>query len=159
MSSPGVKVCVPNDTWSYQPESAGELGGLAADQLLEALAAGLADILIQLMQLRGRAPTTPIDDMAETIQPSDLPHNLHAWPIDPADAALSEELRAQLEAALAELPERLRVVFVLRELQGLSTAETAAALGLQENAVKVRLHRARLRLRELLTDYLTMREG
>jgi RNA polymerase sigma-70 factor (ECF subfamily) len=45
-------------------------------------------------------------------------------------------------------------VFVLREIEGLSTDETAAALGLGESAVKVRLHRARLRLRELLAGYL-----
>ncbi|KPV50092.1 RNA polymerase subunit sigma-24, partial [Kouleothrix aurantiaca] len=60
----------------------------------------------------------------------------------------------QLELALAALPESLRVVFALRELEGLSTEETAAALGLGASAVKVRLHRARLRLRELLAGYL-----
>jgi len=52
------------------------------------------------------------------------------------------------------LPETLRIVFVLRDLQGLSTEETAAMLGLGESAVKVRLHRARLRLRELLSTYM-----
>ena len=113
-----------------------------------------------LMQLRGRAAsTTPIEDVVDTIQSSDLPQHLHAWPIDPADAALGDELRTQLGAALAALPESLRVVFVLREQQGLSTEETATALGLGASAVKVRLHRARLRLRELLADYLTTEGG
>ena len=108
-----------------------------------------------LMQLRRRqAPTTTIDALDQTLQPGDLPQNLQAWPIDPARAALDLELRAQLEHALAALPESLRVVFVLRELQGLSTQGAAAALGLGESAVKVRLHRARLRLRELLAGYL-----
>jgi RNA polymerase sigma-70 factor (ECF subfamily) len=107
-----------------------------------------------LMQLRRVAPITAIDALDAGIQPDDLPHNLQAWPIDPARAALDEELRVQLEAALATLPDGLRVVFVLRELQGLSTEEVAAALGLGESAVKVRLHRARLRLRELLAGYL-----
>jgi RNA polymerase sigma-70 factor (ECF subfamily) len=107
-----------------------------------------------LMQLRREAPITTIDALDTAIQPDDLPHNRQAWPIDPARAALDEELRAQLEAALATLPDGLRVVFVLRELQGLSTEEVAAALGLGESAVKVRLHRARLRLRELLAGYL-----
>jgi RNA polymerase sigma-70 factor (ECF subfamily) len=46
------------------------------------------------------------------------------------------------------------VVFVLREIEGMRTDETAAALDLGESAVKVRLHRARLRLRELLAGYL-----
>jgi len=108
-----------------------------------------------LMNLRSRpAPMEAIEDVAETIRPEDIPQNLHAWPIDPAAAALDTELRAQLDAALAALPESLRTVFVLREVAGLSTEETATALDLGESAVKVRLHRARLRLRELLADYL-----
>jgi RNA polymerase sigma-70 factor, ECF subfamily len=110
-----------------------------------------------LMQLRrGAAPITTIDALDAAIQPGDLPQNLQAWPIDPARAALDEELHAQLEAALAALPDSLRVVFVLRELDGLSTEEVAAALQLGESAVKVRLHRARLRLRELLAGYLAV---
>jgi RNA polymerase sigma-70 factor, ECF subfamily len=110
-----------------------------------------------LMQLRRRHSTLVTLD--ETIQPADLPQNLHAWPIDPARAALNDELHGQLERALAALPEGLRVVFVLREIEGLSTEETAAALDLGESAVKVRLHRARLRLRELLAGYLATEGG
>lgn len=113
-----------------------------------------------LMHLRharaGGLATDPLDD---TIQPDDLPRNRQAWPRDPAGAALDAELRVQLERALAALPESLRVVFVLRELEGQSTEETAAALGLGESAVKVRLHRARLRLRELLAVYLAPEGG
>lgn len=107
-----------------------------------------------LMQLRRRPdPPVSIEDIAETLQPGDLPQALGAWPEDPAAEVLGQELRRQLETALVQLPERLRVVFVLRELHGLSTEETATALGLGESAVKVRLHRARLRLRELLASY------
>lgn len=113
-----------------------------------------------LMQLRrarsGAEASDPLDD---TIQPSDLPQNRLAWPVDPASAALDGELRGQLAGALAALPESLRVVFVLRELEGLSTEDTAAALNLGESAVKVRLHRARLRLRELLAGYLAPEQG
>jgi len=113
-----------------------------------------------LMKLRRRkAVTESIEEAAESIRPEDIPQNLHAWPIDPSIAALDSELRGQLDAALAALPESLRTVFVLRELQGLSTEETAAILGLGESAVKVRLHRARLRLRELLADYLAAEGG
>jgi RNA polymerase sigma-70 factor, ECF subfamily len=110
-----------------------------------------------LMHLRRqRVPTTPLDEVADTLQASDLPQNqtVGSWTVDPSQVALNNELRDHLSMALAALPERLRVVFVLREAQGLSTAETGRMLGLKENAVKVRLHRARLRLRESLTDYL-----
>jgi RNA polymerase sigma-70 factor (ECF subfamily) len=112
-----------------------------------------------LMQLRRTRPQVSLDDLDETLGPDDVPSQLRAWPADPAALALDHELRDQLEAALQALPEKLRVVFVLRELQRLSTEETAAALGLGESAVKVRLHRARLRLREQLAGYLSVEEG
>lgn len=113
-----------------------------------------------LMQLRRRSTTrVSLEEVGDSIQLDDIPQNLHSWPADPAGVALNAELRAQLEAALASLPESLRVVFVLRELEGRSTEETAAALGLGESAVKVRLHRARLRLRELLAGYMAGEGG
>jgi len=68
---------------------------------------------------------------------------------EPADAPLSrQELAAALERAIEALPARLRVVAVLRLVEGLSTLEVAGALLLSEEAVKVRLHRARERLKE-----------
>jgi RNA polymerase sigma-70 factor (ECF subfamily) len=54
-----------------------------------------------------------------------------------------------------DLPEKLRTVFILRELEGLSTEDTAGALDLSAEAVKTRLHRARLWLRERLSGYYT----
>jgi RNA polymerase sigma-70 factor (ECF subfamily) len=107
-----------------------------------------------LMKLRGQSrDSVPFAEVADTIQAADMPRNVREWARMPAAAALDAELRAQLEAALLELPESLRVVFALRELQGLSTEETASVLGIGQSAVKVRLHRARLRLRELLAVY------
>ena len=88
------------------------------------------------------------------VQPPQGPTPYHVPHLDPASAALDGELRVQLDAALQALPENLRSVFVLREISGFSTEETAAMLGLGISAVKVRLHRARLRLRELLAGYL-----
>ncbi len=107
-----------------------------------------------LMLLRQRSPRIDLDNVADTIQADEMPQHLTPWTLDPATAALNSELRATLEQALMALPETLRVVFVLRDIQGLSTEETAAMLGLGESAVKVRLHRARLRLRELLSAYM-----
>ena len=70
--------------------------------------------------------------------------------LDPEQAALSSELRRDLEASIDSLADAYRPVFVLREVEGLTTAETAAALGLSEDVVKTRLHRARGMLREAL---------
>ena len=59
----------------------------------------------------------------------------------------------------ADLPETLRSTFVLRDIQGLSGAETAEVLGVTVQAVKNRLHRARLRLRDRLSQYFVERTG
>jgi RNA polymerase sigma-70 factor (ECF subfamily) len=106
-----------------------------------------------LMHLRKRNPQVKIDDIAETL-PVEEGKPGGALDHDPAESALAGELREYLARALAELPENLRVVFILREVQGLSTEETAAALGIREGTIKVRLHRARQRLREMMTGYL-----
>ncbi|MGN6694647.1 MAG: RNA polymerase sigma factor [Aquihabitans sp.] len=66
---------------------------------------------------------------------------------DPQAAADGALLRRQLEDAIAELPPRLRAVVVLRDIYDLSHAEIADELGISESAAKVRLHRARRRLR------------
>jgi RNA polymerase sigma-70 factor, ECF subfamily len=69
---------------------------------------------------------------------------------DPATAAEGSELRARVVAALAQLPAKLREVVELRELADLSHDAIAKRLGITETAAKVRLHRARAKLRELL---------
>jgi RNA polymerase sigma-70 factor, ECF subfamily len=68
----------------------------------------------------------------------------------PEEQASKRELAGLLEQAIDGLPEKYRLVVMLREVQELSTAETAECLGLTEDAVKVRLHRAKLLLREAL---------
>jgi len=81
---------------------------------------------------------------------------------DPADAsdvsperqAYSGEIGRLIEDAVDALPETYRSVFMLREVEGLSTSETADGLGVGEEAVKTRLHRARAMVRRTLTDRL-----
>lgn len=107
-----------------------------------------------LMLLRSRRPALALDEVAETLQPEDMPGSRVAWPDDPLRSTLDSELRAQITAAIADLPEGLRLVVMLRDMEGLSTEETAVQLGLTPGAVKVRLHRARLRLREALSSYM-----
>ena len=108
-----------------------------------------------LMRLRKRrVSTVSLDEPWEMEDGELLPRQLVDWTALPDELLLSKEFRGKLDAALVSLPESLRSVFVLRDIEGLSTAETAEALGLTETNAKVRLHRARLALRERLTGYL-----
>ncbi len=69
---------------------------------------------------------------------------------DPEQQAVTSQLSRFVEAEIAALPERYRCVIMLREVEGLSTSETAECLGIAEDAVKTRLHRARAALRDNL---------
>lgn len=107
-----------------------------------------------MMRLRRhRVLTESLDETRETEDGELAPRQLVDWTAVPDRLLLGRELRDVLSAALATLPESLRSVFVLRDIEGLSTAETAETLGLTETNTKVRLHRARLALRERLTGY------
>ncbi len=79
------------------------------------------------------------------------PKQFADWRDLPSDAVEQKEVREAVAKAIAELPDIYREVFVLRDMQHLDVAETAEALGLGESAVKTRLHRARLMMRESLT--------
>lgn len=72
----------------------------------------------------------------------------------PGEHALSRELREKVDQAILALPDSLRSAFVLRDVEGMSTLEAAEALGITEPALKVRLHRARMALREALASYV-----
>jgi RNA polymerase sigma-70 factor (ECF subfamily) len=79
------------------------------------------------------------------------PEFIADWRQSPEQLAQQNETRRFVEEALGRLDEKHRLVFVLRDVEGLSIKETAEALGLSEANVKVRLLRARLQLREELT--------
>ena len=79
------------------------------------------------------------------------PEYIADWSQSPDELVVRHETRRLLDEALVQLDEKHRLVFLLRDVEGLSVTETAAALGLSEANVKVRLLRARLQLRELLT--------
>ncbi len=91
-------------------------------------------------------PLSEEDDLAE-------PRQIVDWCCHPEEELMTAEARQHLDDAIDLLPPSLRVVFVLRDLEGLSTAETGEVLNLSETAVKTRLSRARLRLRESLSGY------
>jgi RNA polymerase sigma-70 factor (ECF subfamily) len=109
-----------------------------------------------LMLLRKRNPKlvsieqTAPDDENEEIE-NDLA--LADWCCLPEDVLLSGEARSFLNEAVERLPETLRSVFLLRDIEGLSIHDTAETLGLTETNIKTRLLRARLHLRQDLTRY------
>ena len=73
---------------------------------------------------------------------------------DPERQAYARELSTVLEEAVDTLPEGYRTVFMLRDVEGLSTSETGEGLGLGDEAVKTRLHRARAMIRRAVTERL-----
>ena len=90
--------------------------------------------------------------MTDRDQDGELMDELIAPDPDPERQAYAAELAQVLEAAVDGLPEAYRIVFALRDVEGLSTAETAAGLSIGEEAVKTRLHRARAMLRRTLAE-------
>jgi RNA polymerase sigma-70 factor, ECF subfamily len=117
-----------------------------------------------LMRRRAEAAQpvlVPVEIDGDAAPAEDEPHPRYFvdWSGLPEAMLLDAELASVLEQAIATLPPDLRIVFLWRDLEGLSTAETAEVLGISEANVKVRLHRARLHLRQRLTGYFTQRAG
>jgi RNA polymerase sigma-70 factor (ECF subfamily) len=93
-------------------------------------------------------------EVSENLDSIPHPEFIADWRQSPDQLVQRNETRRLLDEALARLDERQRIVFLLRDVEGFSVKETADALGLSEANVKVRLLRARLQLRELLTRVL-----
>ena len=112
-----------------------------------------------LMRLRRRESSTSSLDQSSLDPEADFkPGHLEDWDWNPEAVALTGELRQTMAEAVASLPDSLRAAFVLRDLEGLSTKEAAEVLGISPGSLKVRLHRARLLLREHLAVYFEGRE-
>jgi len=107
-----------------------------------------------LMKLRRRktSKTVSIDEDVETEEGS-MPREVADWGPNPEQLYGQSELGEILEKTIQGLPQSFRTVFVLRDIEGLSTEETAEMLNLSVPAVKSRLLRARLQLRERLNRY------
>jgi len=84
---------------------------------------------------------------------TEKPEHVPEWALLPLDKLLNEELSSVINQTILALPKKYRVVIVLRDIEGFSTAETAQILNLSPSNVKVRLHRARLYLRDKLKGY------
>jgi RNA polymerase sigma-70 factor (ECF subfamily) len=113
-----------------------------------------------LMKLRRRRPerTVSLDEDVKTDEDS-IPREVADWSPNPEQQYSQAELKQILSKTINGLPPSFRTVFVLRDVEGLSTEETAEALNLSIPAVKSRLLRARLQLRERLTKYFKRREN
>lgn len=77
------------------------------------------------------------------------------WSLEPEERLLGQEARTVMEEAIGELPDIYRTAFVLRDVEGLPAAEVADILDLSVPAVKSRLHRARMYLRNRLSGYFS----
>ena len=102
---------------------------------------------------RRRRPTVSLDDL----QVSDegvMPKELRDWHDDPGKVYDKQQIREIVERAIQSLPTVYREAFVVRDVQGLTSEEAAGALGIGVSALKTRLLRARLMMREALAVYL-----
>jgi RNA polymerase sigma-70 factor (ECF subfamily) len=110
-----------------------------------------------LMHIRKRKPDIAVihddEDDSDGISVSQIVD----WCCLPESEFMSSETREIIDEAIHQLPENLRSVFILRDIEGLSIAETAQALDLTETNVKTRLLRARMKLREELSVYFSER--
>jgi RNA polymerase sigma-70 factor (ECF subfamily) len=99
-----------------------------------------------------------IESLAEPHDDADQDRSVQtipSWKDTPLDSVMDKELRTLLDEVIQELPYEYRVVFVLRDVEGMSAEETGKILKLSVPAVKSRLRRARVFLRERLNPYMT----
>jgi RNA polymerase sigma-70 factor (ECF subfamily) len=112
---------------------------------------------LKVIRKRKGLDTVSIEEATEGTNDSDaIPHPEYIadWRQSPEELVHKNEIKRLLDEALGHLDEKHRMVFLLRDVEGLSVKETAEALDLSESNTKVRLLRARLQLRELLTRTL-----
>ncbi len=108
-----------------------------------------------LMRIRKKKLDTVSLDRPVRMGEDNIERDVADWTMDPRSGVMNEELNEVLAKHINELQPDNRIVFVLRDIHGLSTDDTANVLGLSVPAVKSRLHRARLFLRERLSDYFS----
>lgn len=116
-----------------------------------------------LMLLRSRkVQVLPLDKDIETDQGDTIPRQIMDWCCLPEKELMSGESRKHIRKAINTLSDANRAAFLLRDVEGLSTKDAAETLEISESALKVRLMRARMQLREELTDFFAeklMRES
>jgi len=127
-----------------------------------ALSTWLYRIAVNTALMRLRAKTRVPEELLDTVGPHFTEAGEHvreeaAWALPPEEALLRQEALTVLQQEITRLPELYRAVYVLAEIEGLPHQEIATILDLTVGAVKTRLHRARLFLREALAAYFVER--
>lgn len=111
-----------------------------------------------LMRLRKKQPASiSVDEPITDDDWEEIPRQFVDWCCLPEKELMTSEALEELDSALDTLSGNLRTVFILRDVNGLSTRETAQVLNISEAAVKTRLLRSRLKLREVLSSYFSER--
>ena len=127
-----------------------------------ALSTWLYRIAVNTALMRLRAKARVPEELLDTVGPQFTEQGEHAreeaeWALPPEEALLRQEALTALQQGIARLPELYRAVYVLAEIESLPHQDIASILELTVGTVKTRLHRARLFLREALTDYFVER--
>ena len=117
----------------------------------------------QCLMSRRRSKFAPVQMLSlEALMPAQDAHtqaSLKSWEITPEEVALRREFRAQLERAILSLPKPYRLVLILRDMEQLETREVAEVMGISEETTKMRLHRARVFVRNALAEYMQRAGG
>ncbi len=138
------------------------LNGLKAFEGRSSLSTWIYRIAVNeaLMLIRKRKGIeVSIDEELEDDEGALPPKEIVDWCCLPEEEFVSSEMSNVLDREIKKLPEKLRIVFILRDMEDLSIRDTALTLGLTESAVKTRLLRARLMLRENISHYFVERQS
>lgn len=150
LADPNEAECVLQETFLKVLEALPEFKGRSSlSTWIYRIATNLA-----LMRLRSRKKKAdPLDDVDSRVSQSALQAFNRSVGNNPLQAVMNEELRRAMEQAIAQLPDKFRSVFVLKDIEGFSLKEVAEMLEMNLAAVKTNLHRARLFLRNRLIEF------
>jgi RNA polymerase sigma-70 factor (ECF subfamily) len=112
----------------------------------------------QCLMSRRKSKFAPAQMLSlDALMPKDSilsPAGAISWQITPEEIVLNQELRGRLEEAILALPKHYRLVLILRDMEQLDTREVAEVMGISEETTKMRLHRARVFVRNALAGYV-----
>jgi len=112
-----------------------------------------------LMHRRKKQYTVSLDNPIQTDDEEELKHELPDWSDNPEATIENKELRKKIYNTLELLPEKYRSVLILRDMEGLSNKEVSKILNISVPAVKARIHRSRMFVRDKLSEYFKQNYG